>query len=168
MILGGDEMLRTQKGNNNAYSRDDETSWLDWRLVRENAGFHRFVSRLIRFRRAHPALRRHLFFEDAAAGAAAFLGPKGGPPDSSPEARSLGLHLRGGGGHDDIFIAAHAHWEPATFALPRLRAGRTWRRFLDTSLEPPADVLDPGEEAPLAKQGAYELKPRSLAVFVGR
>jgi isoamylase len=168
MILGGDEMLRTQKGNNNAYSHDDETSWFDWRLVRENADFFRFVSRLIRFRRAHPALRRHLFFEDAATGAAAFHGPKGADPDVSPEARSLGLHLRGGGGHDDIFIIAHAHWEPIAFTLPKLRAGRTWRLFLDCAQPPPADIAEPGEETPLARPPTYTVAPRSVVVLVGR
>jgi glycogen operon protein len=168
MILGGDEMLRTQKGNNNAYCQDNDTSWFDWGLRQENADFFRFVTRLVRFRRAHPALRRHLFFEDAGAGAAAFHGPKGGDPDPSPDSRSLGLHLRGGGGHDDLFLVAHAHWEPSAFALPRLRSGRTWRLFLDTAKSPPEDIAEPGEEAPLGRQSSYNLTPRSVAVLVGR
>jgi glycogen operon protein len=169
MILGGDELLRTQHGNNNAYCQDNETSWLDWDLRRHNADFFRFVSRLIRFRRAHPSLRRHVFFEDASGPAtAAFHGPKGGEPDLSPESRSLALHLRGGGGHDDLYLIAHAHWEPLSFALPRLRPGRTWRLFLDTAQAPPADITEPGEEVPLVRQGSYPAAPRSVVVLVGR
>ena len=169
MLLGGDEMLRTQRGNNNAYSQDNDTSWFDWSLLQGNASFFRFVSRLIAFRRTHPLLRRRTFFEDDPEGpAAAFHGPKGGVPDVSLESRSLGLHLHGGSGHDDIYLMVHAHWEPLTFALPKLRGGRTWRLFLDTSLESPADIAEPGEESRLPRQTAYTLAPRSVVVVVGR
>ena len=169
MILGGDEILRTQGGNNNAYCQDNETSWFDWTLAERNADFLRFVSRLIRFRRAHPSLRRHLFFEDDPSGvAAAFHGPKGGDPDLSAESRSLGLHLRGGGGHDDLLVIAHAHWEPLAFSLPRLRPGRSWRLFLDTTQAPPRDIAEPGQEERLSKQASFLAGPRSVVVLVGR
>jgi glycogen operon protein len=86
MLLGGDELLRTQRGNNNAYCQDNDTSWFDWNLLRENADFFRFVARLIRFRRAHALLRRRTFFEDDPNGpSAAFHGPGGREPDLSPE-----------------------------------------------------------------------------------
>jgi glycogen operon protein len=169
MILGGDEMLRTQGGNNNAYCQDNATSHLDWSLRETNADFFRFVKRLIRFRRSQPGLRRLLFFEDApGGGAASFHGPRGGEPDLSPESRSLALHLRGGGGLDDLYLIAHAHWEPQAFALPKLRGGRSWRLFLDTSQAPPRDVAEPGEEAPVAKPASYPVGPRSVVVLVGR
>jgi glycogen operon protein len=169
MILGGDELLRTQGGNNNAYCQDNETSWLDWSLREQNADFFRFVRNLIRFRRSHPSLRRHLFFEDdPVGGAAAFHGPKGAEPDLSPTSRSLGLHLRGGRGHEDLYVIAHAGWEPASFALPKLRAGRSWRLFLDTAQAPPADIAEPGEEAPLSRASSYPVAPRSVVVMVGR
>ena len=169
MLLGGDEMLRTQRGNNNAYCQDNDTSWFDWSLLRENASFFRFVSRLIRFRRAHPLLRRRTFFEDDREGpSAAFHGAKGGEPDFSLESRSLGLHLRGEAGHDDLYLMVHAHWEPLAFALPRLRGGRTWRLFLDTALEAPADIAEPGEEERLPRQASYGVAPRSVVVVVGR
>jgi isoamylase len=169
MLLGGDEMLRSQRGNNNAYCQDNDTSWFDWSLLRENAPFFRFVSNLIRFRRAHPLLRRRTFFEDDREGpAASFHGAKGGEPDLSLESRSLGLHLRGEAGHDDIYVMVHAHWEPQAFALPRLRGGRTWRLFLDTALAAPADIAEPGEEERLPRQASYGLAPRSVVVVVGR
>jgi glycogen operon protein len=169
MILAGDEVLRTQGGNNNAYCQDNATSWFDWRLLRENADFLRFVKQLVRFRRAHPSLRRHLFFEDTpGGGAAAFHGPRGGEPDPSPDSRSLALHLRGGGGLDDLYLIAHAHWEALSFNLPKLRAGRSWRLFLDTSKAPPRDIAEPGEEEPLPKATSYAVGPRSVVVLVGR
>jgi glycogen operon protein len=169
MILGGDEFLRSQGGNNNAYCQDNATSWLSWGLREENADFFRFVSRLIRFRRAQPTLRRRLFFEDQPGGlGVAWHGPKGGPPDPLPASRSLGMHLLGGPGHDDLYLLAHAHWEPESFVLPKPRSGRHWWRFLDTSLTPPADVAEPGEETRLPNQGSYPLRPRSVVVLVGR
>jgi glycogen operon protein len=169
MLLGGDEMLRTQGGNNNAYSQDNATSWFDWTLLERNADFLRFASHLVRFRAAHPTLRRHRFFEDEpGAAVAAFFGPKGDRPDLGSESRSLALHLQGSPGQDDLFVIAHAHWEPQSFALPRLRSGRGWRLFLDTSLAPPRDVSAPGEEARLPRGASYAAGPRSVVVLVGR
>ena len=72
MILGGDEFLRTQKGNNNAWCQDNSTSWVDWTLKDRNAGFLRFIRKMIAFRKAHPTLRRRTFFTGGAAG---------GPPE---------------------------------------------------------------------------------------
>ena len=139
------------------------------RLLQHNASFFRFLSRLIRFRRTHPLLRRRTFFEDDPEGpAAAFHGPKGGEPDLSLQSRSLGLHLFGGSGHDDVYLMVHAHWEPLAFALPKLRGGRTWRLFLDTSLASPADITEPGEEIRLPRHTGYTLAPRSVVVVVGR
>ena len=101
-------------------------------------------------------------------GPAAFHGPRGGEPDLSPESRSLALHLRGSGEQDDLYLMAHAHWEPQAFALPKLRAGRSWRCFLDTAEPPPRDIAEPGEEAPLAKAASYTVSPRSVVLLVGR
>src|SRR5262249_10772469 len=65
MIMAGDEMLRTQQGNNNAWCQDNEISWLDWKLADENVDFLRFVRMLIELRKRHPALRRRSFFRGA-------------------------------------------------------------------------------------------------------
>jgi glycogen operon protein len=169
MILAGDEVRRTQGGNNNAYCQDNETSWLDWGLVERNADFLRFTSRLIRFRKAHPQLRRRLFFEDDPRGqAAVWLSPKGGPPDVGPESRTLGLHLLGEPGTPDLLLVAHAHWEKVVFSLPKLRPGRGWHVFLDTSLPPPLEVMEPGEEPRVGRGAEYTVGPRSVVVLVGR
>ncbi len=170
MILGGDEMGRTQRGNNNAYCHDNETSWVDWTLREKNADFSRFVSRLIRFRKAHPSLRRRKFFEDANGGApaVAWHGLKLGKPDLEWTSRSLAMHLLPANGDDDIYLIANAHWEPHVFELPPLPAGRSWRRFVDTEREPPEDAAEPGEEPALQAQRSYPAGPRSTVVLVGR
>jgi isoamylase len=170
MILGGDEMGRTQRGNNNAYCHDNETSWVNWTLREKNADFFRFVSRLIRFRKAHPSLRRRTFFEDANGGppAVAWHGMKLGQPDLEWSSRTVAMHLLTPNGDDDIYLIANAHWETHVFELPRLPSGRSWRRFVDTEREPPEDVAEPGKEPALRAQRSYTVGPRSTVVLVGR
>jgi len=166
MLLGGDEHGRTQRGNNNAYCQDNETSWLDWTLAESNAELLRFVGRLVRFRKAHPSLRRRAFFEDEADPPLAWHGAKLGKPDWDGTSRALGMLLTGADGDAPIYVFAHAHWLPTTFELPRLRGGKTWRRFLDTSLPPGQDALEPGSELPLGSARTYVAGPRSVVILV--
>jgi isoamylase len=168
MLLAGDEVSRTQRGNNNAYCQDNEISWLDWSLRETNAALFRFTQRLIRFRKAHPSLRRRTFFEDDQRKSVAWHGPKLGQPDWSEESRTVGMQLTGADGDEPIYVFANAHWEPRTLELPRLGAGRAWRRFVDTSKAPGEDALEPGREAPLPPGRTYAAGPRSLVVLVGR
>ena len=104
MLLAGDEFGRTQRGNNNAYCQDNATSWVDWSLLERNAGLFAFTQRLIRFRKAHPALRRRTFFEDEEKPLVAWHGTKLGKPDWTGESRALGMHLLGAGGDDPIYL----------------------------------------------------------------
>jgi isoamylase len=168
MILAGDEMGRTQGGNNNAYCQDDETSWLDWSLLETNAELFRFTARLVRFRRSHPSLRRRAFFEDEPGPAVAWHGVRLGEPDWTGESRTLGMHLLGSNGDDPIFLFVNAHWERNPFELPRPGPGRRWRRFVDTTLAPPEDAAEPGAEAGLPSGRTYVAGPRSVVVLVAR
>ena len=170
MILGGDEMGRTQRGNNNAYCQDNETSWVDWTLTGRNADLVRFVSRLVRFRKLHPSLRRRTFFgqENGGPPSVAWHGLKVGKPDWGWESRTLGMHLLPENGDDDVYLIANAHWEPHVFELPRLAPGKSWRRFVDTRRDPPEDAREPGEEALLPSPRSYSAGPRSTVVLVGR
>jgi len=170
MILAGDEVGRTQQGNNNAYSQDNGISWLDWGLRDRNPDLFRFFSRLIRFRKAHPALRRETFFEDERGGPPPVVwhGVKRGKPDWTTESRAVALHLLRNRTDEDIYLAANAHWETKDFELPLLGAGRRWRRFVDTNREPPDDIAEPGAELPVPGSPTYRLGPRSLVVLVGR
>jgi glycogen operon protein len=168
MILAGDEMGRTQSGNNNAYCQDNPLGWIDWRLEEQNSDLLRFFRRLVLFRKAHPSLRRRFFFEDEIGPSpVAWHGVKRGQPDWGFESRTLAMHLHGRG-DDDVYLAANAHWEPHAFDLPVLGEGRSWRRFVDTSFEPPEDVTEPGAEPPIGAPGAYRVAPRSVVVLVGR
>jgi glycogen operon protein len=167
MLLAGDELGRTQRGNNNAYCQDNEISWVDWSLLERNADLLRFTRRLVRFRMAHPALRRRTFFEDEARPPVAWHGTKLGKPDWTGESRTLGMHLLPAEGDEAIYVAVNGHWEERTFDLPRLAASRTWRRFVDTSLRPGEDAVEPGEEAPVPA-ARYVAGPRSVVVLVGR
>jgi isoamylase len=169
MILAGDEFGRTQRGNNNAYCQDNATSWIDWSLGERNRDLLRFFARLIRFRKAHPSLRRRVFFDDAPPGAPRLVwhGSRLGQPDWSSESRALAFHIGGGAEDEDLYVAANAHWEGSRFELPKLGDQKRWRRFLDTSLAPPHDIEEPGAEVPVAA-GSYRVGPRSVVVLVGR
>jgi glycogen operon protein len=168
MLLGGDELGRTQRGNNNAYCQDNDQSWLDWGLLERNGALLRFVARLIRFRKAHPSLRRRSFFEDEQDPALAWHGARLGPPEWDAGSRALGMELTGADGDEPIYIFANAHWLPTVFDLPRLPLGRSWRRFVDTALDPGSDALEPGSEAPLETARTYAAGPRSVVVLVAR
>jgi glycogen operon protein len=168
MLLAGDEFGRTQRGNNNAYCQDNETSWTDWSLLERHRHLHRFTRRLIRFRKAHPSLRRRTFFEDEASPPVAWHGTRLGEPDWDGESRTLAMHLLAANGDEPIYVIANAHWEARTFELPPLAPGRSWRRFVDTSQRPGEDALEPGAEAPLPSGRAYPAGPRSVVVLVGR
>jgi glycogen operon protein len=168
MLLGGDEIGRTQRGNNNAYCQDNVTSWLDWSLLEKNRGLFEFTARLIRFRKAHPSLRRRTFFEDEKEPPVAWHGAKLGKPDWDGPSRVLGMHLTGADGDEPIYIFVNAHWEPRTFDLPRLPAGKTWRRFVDTSRPTGEDAVEPGQEVPLPAGRSSVAAPRSVVVLVGR
>jgi isoamylase len=153
MLLGGDELGRTQRGNNNAYCQDNETSWFDWEHV--DRDLLEFVRRLSAFRRAHPVLRQRRWFQGrpirgrkgAALPDIAWLTPDGNEmTDEHWEqelARSLQVFLNGHGittpderGEpvvDGTFlIVFHAHPEDRDVVLPAARWGAQWRRVMDT------------------------------------
>jgi glycogen operon protein len=170
MLLSGDEMGRTQLGNNNAYCHDNELSWLDWGRRDTYADLWRFVALLIRFRKCHAVVRQRRFLNNDATHPPALIwhGCQLGQPDWSWESRTLALHLLGGKTDVDIYIIANAHWEPHTFALPLLGTAKRWYRSIDTMYESPADISLPGAELPLATPYGYEAGPRSIVVLVGR
>jgi len=171
MILAGDELGRSQRGNNNAWCHDSELSWIDWSLRKQNADLFHFFRRLIAFRKAHPSLRRRTFFEDEPCGGPPLVvwhGRKLAQPDWSQESRVLAFHLPSGRGDDDIYVAANSHWQAHDFALPPLAGGRMWRRFVDTLAPPPDDAAEPGREPILSGQKTYRLGSRSVVILVGR
>jgi glycogen operon protein len=168
MLLAGDEFLRTQQGNNNAWCQDNEISWLDWGLTQRNADFLRFVRELSALRRRHPALRRKAFPQ---AGDVIWHGVQAYRPDWSASSRSLAVVLDGrrtGREPDRDFYLAFNAWEGAlNFQVPPPPQGRAWRRVLDTALSPPLDILGLDQGPVVAAGSAYPAAPFSVAVLIG-
>jgi glycogen operon protein len=162
MILAGDEVLRSQRGNNNAYCQDNELSWFDWRLVEANGDMLRFVRELIALRKRHPSLRRRRFLSRADI---AWHGERlDEPPWDHDDARLLAFTLAGASpGEAPLHVILTMHEDERGVAMPPL-AGRVWRRAVDTSLAAPHDVVGPGEQAPVAG-GRYLAQPRSVVVL---
>jgi len=164
MLLMGDEVRRTQRGNNNAYCQDNELSWLDWNLVERHADLLRFVRELIRLRRTRTRARRaELSLTELLHRAGIrWHGIVAGRPDWGYESRSLAFTA--GVGNERFHVIVNAYWEPLEFALP---GGGQWRRVIDTSLATPHDFVRPSE-APTAKGPRYRVADRSVVVLVSR
>ena len=170
MLLMGDEGRRSQRGNNNAYCQDNETSWFDWNLVQKHAGLHRFA-KLLLARRASRKIdgeSQRLSLNQLLRGAnKAWHGKKLNQPDWSQQSHSLALSAEVR--HENLFfhLILNAYWEPLEFELPLVTgAGRhSWRRWIDTSLESPADIMD-WPDAPEVSGGEYRAGPRSVVVLI--
>ena len=169
MLLMGDEVRRTQNGNNNAYCQDNEVSWFDWDAVDRHGDLIRFVRLLIeiRFLRESAQLEQHLTLAELAERAHIELhGVTPGQPDLTYHSRSLALSASNLSGDPLMYFTLNAYWEPLNFQLPDLPAWATsgWRRVLDTSLAPPNEIMLPAE-APQVMTPTYEVAPRSVVVM---
>jgi isoamylase len=168
MLLMGDEVRRTQQGNNNAYSQDNEISWLDWTSLVKHADVHRFVS-LLNARRVlrDPGPERgHMSLNHVLRHATiAWHGVRLGQPDWSDWSHSLAFHAEAPDQKFGIHVIFNAYWEPLDFELPPATDGTSaWRRWIDTSLDSPHDIVD-WETAPSIPEGSYRAAPRSLVVL---
>jgi glycogen operon protein len=167
MLLMGDEVRRTQQGNNNAYCQDNELSWFDWSLVEKHQDLHRFVKRLIH-------LRRDLNVLESGEGLSLnrllqqsrleWHGVKLYQPDWGEDSHSLALTIRG---ERELFhLILNAYWEALEFELPPLPAGNRngWRRVIDTALESPEDCCE--RARPIETGATYRAESRSVVMLV--
>jgi isoamylase len=179
MILMGDELARTQLGNNNTYCHDNALNWLDWSLRETSEELFRFTRGLIGFRKAHPVLRsaehfRNVDYVGSGYPDISWHGVKAWAPDWSGYSRTLafmlcGRHARGGAVTDDyVHVMMNMHWDAVVFELPVLPEGMTWRVFANTGAEPPDDIWAHGAEPLLEDQRQFLTGPRSVAILVGR
>ena len=180
MICGGDEIARSQGGNNNAYCQDNEVSWYNWDISSEEQSLFTFTSALIMLRAAHPVFRRRQFFQGRSIYGADIKDLSWFRPDGEEMTeedwkqgyvRCLGVRLAGDRieekdhlGNpilDDTFLLLiNAHHEPIQFTLPPPSANMQWQLVLDTV----QDVIP--AHAPLITEGKhYNLKDRSLALM---
>jgi glycogen operon protein len=169
MLVAGDEVRRTQKGNNNAYCQDNDTSWFDWSLVERNRDLYRFWKQMIEFRKRHATLHRGQFFNGAKNGRGlpevTWHGTRlYNPGWNDPDGRVLGVTLAGFNGDPDLHIMLNMYWESLDFELPSV-PGRTWLKAVDTSEPPPQDIADFGAELPVFGN-SYKVKERSVVVLV--
>jgi glycogen operon protein len=165
----GDEVRRTQRGNNNAYCQDNESSWFDWSLLDEHADILRFVKCLIRFRLNLPVYQKDLDLGLADLLRKAHIqwhGVKLGQPDWAPWSRSLALMVHGA--EQWFHVMLNAYWEALAFEIPPLpKSGATqWRRVVDTYADPPEDFCEPSE-APVVSEATYVVQPRSVVLLLG-
>lgn len=178
MILAGDEISRTQKGNNNAYCQDNEITWTSWELDENKRRLLKFVRKLITFRKKHPVLHKRKFFQGRPIRGLGikdiiWLKPDGCEMNdeewNNSYARSLGMFLAGKGLQDmdeegrylhdsDLLIFFNAHHEDVDFTIPELNEFKQkYYLFIDTSN---------GENLKQIKSGdIYKVKARSIAIF---
>jgi glycogen operon protein len=180
MILGGDEMGRTQRGNNNAYCQDNEISWYDWSLLKKKGPFYRFVREMIAFRLRHPGFMRPEFYTGRDGNYNAipditWFDRNGDSPDWERMGRCLALCMDGSQAEiladrddNDFFIMFNGEEGTVNFRVCEPAEGKAWVRAVDTGLPPPEDILLPGTELPLDNPRRYPLRDRSMAVLVSR
>jgi len=166
MILAGDELGRTQQGNNNPYCQDNEISWLNWRLLRQNRDLFRFFKQLIAFRKQHLILRRRTYQNLDEIPDFLWHGVKPLQPDWGWHSRFLGLQLVGGDTESDLLIYANSYEGRLTVELAAPSRHKQWHRFVDTALTPPHDIRADGKFARLAKPFSYDVAPHSVVVLV--
>jgi glycogen operon protein len=154
MFVAGDEVGRTQRGNNNAYCQDNELSWFDWTQVDENAELHRFFKHMIALRRRHGSLRRRSFLTGGL--------NRRGVPDirwhgleldqaewGNPVSRILAFTLSGVEPLEpDLHVMMNMDDAPHDFAVPRDDPDLRWQVFADTAKNSPDDIAEPGQAKP--------------------
>jgi len=169
MMLMGDEVRRTQGGNNNAYCQDNETSWFDWTLLAKRADVYRFVTLLnarrvlrdVEYEHQRVALNQMIQQADIT-----WHGVKLDQPDWRPSSHSIAFTAKVTSDRVSFHVILNAYWEPLEFELPSVSddGRRAWRRWIDTFLDSPDDIVD-WERAPLVTGHTYRAEPRSVVLL---
>ena len=176
MLLGGDELRRTQQGNNNAYCQDNEVTWFDWSLAETHKDVVRFCRELIKFRKRHPAFKRSEFYSGRDA-------DQNGLSDItwySEKAKEVNWHrksnllavlidgsqaeTRADRDDNDFYLMFNAGPKSAHFKIAPPLSGRQWRRKIDTASAP--DIYEMGRSEPLENQSDYKVQAHSVVVLV--
>ena len=166
MILMGDEVRRTQGGNNNAYCQDNEISWFDWTLPARHADVYRFVKLLIARRLQRdvgPERRRMSLNQMLREARHSWHGVKLNQPDWSAWSHSIAFEAEAAGQGLVLYLAMNAYWEPLELELPHV--ANVWRRWIDTTLDPPNEIVE-WQAAPPVPGGTYRAGPRSVVVLI--
>ena len=169
MILMGDEVRRTQFGNNNGYCHDDATNWFDWSLLEKHAGLHRFAKLLIsrrRLRNELAQLQRKNLDQLIREAHKAWHGVQPFAPDWSDWSHSLAMEAETKDDNLRFYLMMNAYWQPLQFQLPLLNGSNSspWRRWIDTALDSPHDIVD-WDTAPPISGNLYAAEARSVVVL---
>jgi len=172
MLLMGDEVRRTQRGNNNAYCQDNEISWFDWSLLEKHRDVYRFVKTLVAAR-----LRRDLAVEDPGLTLNQLLGQarlqwhgvKLNQPDWNDSSHSIAVTVWSFRERFVTHAMINAYWEPLRFEIPPVPGDSwdPWRRWIDTSLDSPEDIVR-WDSAPMIDDSTYVVQPRSIVGLISR
>jgi len=169
MFVMGDEVRRTQRGNNNAYCQDNDTSWFDWNLPSKHADVLRFVELLIQRRvmreveHERGRLSLSQFLRDAKH---AWHGVKLNQPDWSSSSHSLAISAELKNEGLLLYVILNAYWEALDFELPVPRNGAgNWRRWIDTALDPPDEICEWSAAVPVVGE-RYHAGARSVVVLI--
>ncbi|AFY76141.1 glycogen debranching enzyme GlgX [Pleurocapsa sp. PCC 7327] len=167
MLLMGDEVRRSQKGNNNAYCQDNELSWFDWSAVAKETDLLRYVKGLIKLVQSFKIFQEERLLEVASETHKPHLvwhGVKLEQPDWGYDSHSLAFTLRHPAADERLHVMLNAYWEPLTFELPLLGYCDGWHRIIDTSLASPDDFCDP-KTAPPVRGEQYQVMARSTVIL---
>ena len=166
MLLAGDEMGRSQDGNNNAWCQDNDVSWIDWNNLDDNRDLFEFIGNLVAFRQRHDLLRpRHFEGEEAGKRSLSWHGKALNEPDWSDSSHSLGMHLQDLESGTEIYLVANASASAANFALPAPSTTRPWKLFVDTASPNRGYSHPPGKEPLTEDQQNCRVKARSIVVM---
>ncbi|ALJ00502.1 glycogen debranching protein GlgX [Rufibacter tibetensis] len=179
MLVAGDELSRTQHGNNNAYCQDNEISWIDWEGA--DTSLQEFTKKLIHFRKNHPVFRRRRWFQGRAIKGhgvedIAWFLPNGEEMSyehwEQDHAKSLGVYLNGRGVHsrgpkgevvldDSFYVIFNAYHDSLVFHAPNGKYGKEWTVAIDTF----RDVVEPEEPITYKAGEAFHVEGRSVVVL---
>jgi glycogen operon protein len=171
MFVAGDEVRRTQQGNNNAYCQDNEISWFDWRLVEKNRSLLRFWKTIIAERSNFHGVRPGSFFKgevnERGLPDVSWHGTQLNKPGwNDPNARCLGYTIGGAEGETDLHAVFNMYWDALDFEVPAV-SGRKWYRFVDTARPSPEDVVEAAHQVPI-EGNTVRVEGRSVQVFLSR
>ena len=169
MIAMGDEIRRTQLGNNNPYCQDNAISWLDWKLMDKHMDLHRFVRLLIQrrlLRETSPELEHESLNQLINRANKSWHGVKRNQPDWSDDSHSLAFSAEIREQNLLFYLIFNAYWEPLNFELPLIdnHSREGWRRWIDTTLDSPQDIVEWQTALPVSAE-TYRAGPRSVVVM---
>jgi len=170
LILMGDEVRRTQFGNNNAYCQDNEISWFDWSLLEKHADIHRFLKHLIRVRLQRDASQEEYSMslnQLLKKGLIKWHGIKLFEPDWSYDSHSIAFTIQSLGGDMMMHSMLNAYYGSLEFELPELAVAAQWKRWIDTSLDSPDDICGWNEVSVNASE-KYLVQSRSVVILIAK